>query len=264
MKTSNYTRLLSIFYKNTLMGEMEYRLNFWANLALSLFWLVWAALSVRVYFFHADSIAGWTYHELLVVMGLFFALNGYRQMVLEPNLSRMSEYVRLGTLDYILTKPVNSQFLVSLRHLGVFNWGDPILGLGLVMYAFWKLEYLPGMGELALFALLMLAAMVLLYSVTLILQTTTIWLVNVDRVDAVIMAVVEAGRFPVGFYRGWVRVILTTIVPVAFLTTFPARALLGELEWWIAVIAVVLAAALFVAAAIFWRFALRHYAGASA
>ena len=51
-------RLLGIFYKNTLINELEYRLNFVANIALSLFWLVWAALSVRVYFFHADSIAG--------------------------------------------------------------------------------------------------------------------------------------------------------------------------------------------------------------
>jgi len=256
-------RLLMIFYKNTLISEMEYRLNFWANIGLSLFWLTWATLSVRVYFFHAESIAGWNYYELLIVMGLFFAMNGYRQVILEPNLSRMSEYVQMGTLDYILTKPVDSQFLVSLRHIGIYNWGDPILGLGLVVCALYRLDYAPSVGQIGLFVVLCLAAMVLLYGFNLIVQTTTIWLINIRRVDVIVMGLLETGRFPVSFYRGWVQAVLTVVVPVAFLTTFPAQALLGRLDWWLAVVAVGLAVTLFVLASAFWHFALRYYTGAS-
>ena len=258
-----YLRLLVIFYKNTLISEVEYRLNFWTNIGLSLFWLVWASLSVRVYFFHADTIAGWSYYELLVVMGLFFAMNGYRQVVLEPNLARLTEYVRLGTLDYILTKPVDSQFLVSLRKIGIYNWGDPLLGMGLVTYALWRLGHVPSMGEIALFVVLIVAAAVLLYSLYLMLQTTTFWLINVERADAVAMGLLETGRFPVSFYRGWVKTALTVVVPVAFLTTFPAEALLGRLDWWLALIAIGLAVVLFIVASLFWRFALTRYTSAS-
>ncbi len=258
-----YLRLLAIFYKNTLIGELEYRLGFWANLALSLFWLLWAALSVRVYFFHANDIAGWTYPELLVVMGLFFAMNGFRQLVLEPNLSLLPEYVRLGTLDYILTKPANSQFLVSLRRLGVYNWGDPLLGLGLVAYAFWRLGRAPRLADGLLFLALAAAAMVILYAFSLLLQTTTFWLVNVNEVDTLVMGLLETGRFPVSFYRGWVRVALTVVIPVAFLTTLPAQALLGRLGWLTALLAGAVAVLLFAASAAFWRFGLRYYTGAS-
>jgi ABC-2 type transport system permease protein len=255
--------MLGIFYKSALITELEYRLNFWSNIGLSLFWLGWAALGVRVFFFHTDRIAGWSYNELLVVVGLFFAMNGYRQVVLLPNLGKLSEYVRLGTLDYLLTRPIDSQFLVSLRFVGVYNWGDPLLGLGLVTYACWQLGYVPSFGSVALFALLCVAAMVLMYSIYLILQTTTFWLVNIERVDSVVWSLVETSRFPVGFYRGWVAFFLTAVVPVAFLTTFPAQALLGRLEDWIAVVSVVIAVLLFVVARAFWRFALRHYTGAS-
>ena len=259
----NYFRMLQIFYENTLINELEYRLKFWSNIGLSLFWLVWAALSVRIYFYHAESIAGWTYDELLVVMGLYFFLNGYRQMILQPNLSRMSEYVRLGTLDFILTKPVNGQFLVSLRYLGVLNWSDPVMGLGLVLFALYRLRDKPSLLQWTVFLVLLLAAMVLLYSVSLIMQTSTIWLVNVERVDALVMGLLETGRFPVSFYRGWVRTVLTVIIPIAFLTTFPARALLGRLEWWLVVVAVLLAAVLLWVASTFWRLALNFYTGAS-
>lgn len=127
-----YFRLLRIFWGNTLATELEYRAAFWANAGLSLFWLGWAALGTGAFFRFSPSIRGWTYDELLVLLGIFFALNGFRQAVIGPNLAKMSEYVRMGTLDFLLTKPVSSQFMVSLRHVGVYNWLDPLLGLGLV------------------------------------------------------------------------------------------------------------------------------------
>jgi ABC-2 type transport system permease protein len=259
-----YFRLLSIFYRNTLASEMEYRLNFLSNIALSIFWLTWAALTVRVYFYHAQDIAGWNYFQLLVVMGLFFALNGFRQMILEPNLSILSEYVRLGTLDYILTKPVNSQFLVSLRNIGVFNWSDPVMGLGLVVYALFRLGHVPTLSQLLLFLVTLASAMILLYSFSLIMQTSTFWWVNVERVDALVQGLLETGRFPIHFYRGWLRGLLTVVIPIAFMTTFPAEALLGRLPAWMGFAAVALAVFLFLLSVYWWKFALRYYTGASA
>ena len=258
-----YLRLLNIFYRNTLINEMEYRVKFLSNILLSLFWLFWAAVSVRVYFLHTEVIAGWSYLELLMVMGLFFLMNGVRQMVFEENLGRLSEYVRLGTLDFILTKPVDSQFLVSLRYIGVFNWGDPLLGLGLVIYALVRLGLTPSPAQVALFIVLVLAGLVLLYSFNLILQTTTIWLVNIQEADSLLQGLLETGRFPVNFFRGWIRIFLTAVFPIAFMTTFPVQALLGRLESWVALTAVGLAAAAFLGASLFWRFGLRYYVGAS-
>jgi ABC-type uncharacterized transport system permease subunit len=49
----------------------------------------------------------------------------------------------------------------------------------------------------------------LLYSLNLILQTLTIWLVNLERADTLVWSLLEAGRFPVNFYTGWVRTALT-------------------------------------------------------
>lgn len=263
MKAGQYFRLLGIFYKNTLISELEYRVQFWANVGLSLFWLVWAALGVRVFFVGSDTIAGWSYPELLVVVGLFFALNGVRQMLIEPNLERISEYVQQGTLDFVLTRPIDSQFLVSLRYLGVHNWGDPLLGMGLVAYAFVQLGRVPGPYELAMFATSGLAALLILYSLSLALQTMAIWLVNMEQADRLIWSLLEAGRFPVSFYSGWVRTFLTVVVPVAIFTTFPAQALLGRLPWQVAALTLALGIGAFVAASAFWRFALRSYTGAS-
>ena len=68
---------------------------------------------------------------------------------------------------------------------------------------------------------------------------------------------------PITVYRGPVRVVLTFVVPIAFMTTFPAAALINKLEWVYALIGVALALTLFALSAFFWRFALRSYSSAS-
>ena len=259
-----YLRLLRIFWGNALSTELEYRAAFWANAFLSLFWLGWAALGARAYFRFAESVRGWTYDELLVVMGLFFAINGLRQSFIQPNLARMAEYIRLGTLDFLLTKPISSQFLVSFRHIGIYNWLDPILGMGLVVFGLVRRgQPVSAAGVLGFFAL-GLAGVAVMYALALAVQCLAVWSIGAEGLDDVIQGMVEAGRFPVDVYRGIVRALLTFVIPVAMLTTFPADALLGQAPGSLVVVALAVAAALLWITSRLWIWSLRRYAGASA
>jgi ABC-2 type transport system permease protein len=259
-----YVKLLRIFWGNALSTELEYRAAFWANAFLSLFWLAWAALGARAYFRFAESVRGWTYDELLVVMGLFFAINGLRQAIIQPNLSRMAEYIRLGTLDFLLTKPISSQFMVSFRHVGIYNWLDPILGLGLVAFGLVRRGQPVSVSGVLAFVVLGLAGVAVMYALALAVQCLAVWSIGAEGLDDVIQGVVEAARFPVDVYRGMVRAFLTFIIPVALLTTFPAEALLGRASPGLLAIAVAVAIALLGITSRLWIWSLRRYAGASA
>ena len=259
-----YARLLRIFWGNALSTELEYRAAFWANAFLSLFWLAWAALGARAYFRFAESVRGWTYEELLVVMGLFFAINGLRQAIIQPNLSRMAEYIRLGTLDFLLTKPISSQFMVSFRHVGIYNWLDPILGLGLVVFGLVRRGQAVSVTGVLGFVVLGIAGVAVMYALALAVQCLAVWSIGAEGLDDVIQGVVEAARFPVDVYRGMVRALLTFIIPVALLTTFPAEALLGRAPPGLLAIAVAVAVALLGITSRLWIWSLRRYSGASA
>ena len=261
---NRYLRLLRIFWGNALSTELQYRAAFWANGFLSLFWLAWAGLGARAYFRFAGSVRGWSYEELLVVMGLFFAINGLRQAIIQPNLARMAEYIRLGTLDFLLTKPISSQFMVSFRHVGIYNWLDPILGLGLVAFGLIGRGQPITLANLTGFLILGLAGVAIMYSLALAVQCLAVWSIGSEGLDDVVQGMVEAGRFPVDLYRGVVRGLLTFVIPVAFLTTFPADALLGRSTLGLVGIAVVVAAALLWVTSRLWIWSLRRYSGASA
>src|SRR6266550_918540 len=102
-----YFRLLKTFYKNALMAELEYRTNFVVNILTTLFWLFWSVVGLQVYFTHTDKIGGWSYDEALIVIGIFTAATGFMEAFLLPNIVEIGNHIRLGTLDFVLTKPIN-------------------------------------------------------------------------------------------------------------------------------------------------------------
>ncbi|MBI5876746.1 MAG: ABC-2 family transporter protein [Chloroflexi bacterium] len=258
-----YFRLLATFYKNALLSELEYRTNFVVNVLMSVFWLFWSLIGLQVYFNHTSQIGGWSYDEAMIVVGLFQLANGYMQAFLQPNISEIGNHIRNGTMDFILTKPVNSQFLASTRTVVLWRLLDIVMGLVIVVYALWHMGASVSPGAVALFVLMLAAAAVILYALWLMLVTTAFWLVRVDNISELIYAFYEAARYPVSVYRGALQMFLTFIIPIAFITTIPAAALVSRLDAGSALYGIAMAIALFFASAAFWRFALRFYASAS-
>lgn len=66
-----------------------------------------------------------------------------------------------------------------------------------------------------------------------------------------------------GYFQGWLRVLLTFVLPVAFATTFPPQALLGEFDPHLLLVGFGLAATALLASNRFWNYAVRHYSSAS-
>lgn len=258
-----YAHILAVCWRAAVAQQLEYRADLVAKTLMSAFWLAWAAVGVSVYFRFTGEIGGWSYGGVLVVVGMFFAVNGARQAFLEPNLSLMRDYVRRGTLDHVLTQPVDSQVLVSLRHVGMHNLVDPLLGLVLVVVGVVVGGTTPTVGGVTASVLLFVAALALLYALVLSLMCLAVLLVGADELGTVSFSVVELSRFPVQAYRQPLETILVA-VPVAFLTTLPASALLGRLDpVWLLVSPAVAVAAV-AAASLGWRRVLRRYTGASA
>lgn len=258
-----YLRLLGIFYKASILTELEYRANFVVHGLFSIFWTAWLWFGVVVFYGHRPTLAGWTYYEALAVVGMFQVFAGLIEALLRPNIMAIIEHIRKGTLDFILLKPVDSQFFVSTRQIVFWKLLDMLVGFAVLAYALRQLHIAPSAGTLLLFGLMLLVGIVLLYSLWMGLITSAFWFVRVGNISELLIAFFDAGRFPVGVFNGVMRFVLTFVVPIAFMTTFPAAVLLGKMEAQYLWIGCGLAAVLFSGSVWFWRYALRHYTSAS-
>ena len=246
------------------LDALQYRANFFVQLVQSLIGLGTALAGLAIVFGQTDQLAGWSRDELLALVGVYMLVAGLIGLVIRPSFERMMEGVRLGTLDFTLTKPADAQLLVSVRQIDIWRLVDVGLGATVLGYAVVRLQQNLGLAQAAAFALTLVAGVAIIYSFLLTLSTLAFWLVRLENILVIFGSMYEAGRWPVGIYPVWLRVTLTFLVPVAFAITIPVEALVGRLEPSTFVVTLLLGGVFLLASRWFWKRGLGHYSGASA
>jgi ABC-2 type transport system permease protein len=258
---ARYLKVLRLFWSAAIAAEMEYRINFIISAFSSLGNLIGSIFGLFLFYRTGYTFTGWSWDAALVVLGIFTLLQGFSATFLAPNLNRIVRHVQEGTLDFVLLKPIRSQFWLSIHTLSLWGIPDLILGLLIIGYAGRKLNL--GIDKYLLTIFPLACGLVILYSLWFILGATSIWFVKIYNVTEVLRGFLDAGRYPITAYPAAYRFFFTFIVPVTFLTTVPAQSLLGQIQftWWLG--AGFLAIVLFFISTQFWRFALRFYTSAS-
>jgi len=251
------------FWGTALAGQLEYPFNAWVELLAMAANLAGSLLVLWLFHRQGVALGGWSWHASQVVLGAYTALAGFTTTLLQPNLSRIVTEVQEGGLDFVLLKPIDSQFWLSLRSFSLAGLPELLVGLGLMLWAALQERGTLSSQAVLATAVVMGAAVMILYALWFALATTTIWFVKTWNATEVLRSALSAGRYPVSAYPPALRLLLTLVLPVAFLTTVPAEVLLGRSSGgWIATsLAVSLLA--FALCRAFWQWALRSYTSAS-
>jgi ABC-2 type transport system permease protein len=258
-----YLRLLALFFSTELQFEIEYRANLIMDIVQTVVIIATSVAAVLVLFTYTDVMNGWNLGAMLVLLGCFYLVQGFAELVLAPSFEKFMEHVRLGTLDFALLKPLSAQFLVTLRQFRVTNLAQMGLGFAVIAAGLPQLSAVGAVEALA-FVVALICGFVLVYALLLALSTLAFWFVRVDNLMAIYWAFLDAGRFPVDVYPGWLRITLSSAVPIGVAVTVPAQAISGRLD--LIGLALLVAGALvaFRLSSWFWRVGLRSYTGASA
>jgi ABC-2 type transport system permease protein len=259
-----YLRLLALFAKTEFQFAVEYRANLLLDLFEEVVVVATSLLAVAVLFSHTGAINGWSLGQMIVLLGVYYLIQGMQSVVFEVSLERFMEHIRLGTLDFILIKPVNSQFMISTRHVQVAQLAQVAFGLALVGLGVVQVGGTLGPGDVLSFVLTLMCGLSLVYCLILVLATVAFWATRIENLLAIFWSFLDAGRFPVDVYPGWLRVTLSTVVPIGIAVTLPAQAVAGRLD--ALGLAAMIGGAIVVwcFAVWFWRLGLRNYTGASA
>jgi ABC-2 type transport system permease protein len=256
--------LIWTFFRIGILNELAYRINFYIQFLQSLLSLGTALAGLAIVFSHTDDLGGWRAVDILALLGVYLIVGGAIRMVIQPSMGQFMEDVRQGTLDFTLTKPEDAQFLISISQIRIWKISDVILGLIVLGTALFKRGLQLGPTEAASFALVLITGGTIIYSFWLILATLTFWFIRISNILIIFQTMYEAGRWPIGIYPHWLRLILTFIVPVAFAVTVPAEALSGRITLPTLVLSIALAIVMLTLSRWFWSLGVKSYSGASA
>ena len=255
-------RIYRVFLSSSLARELEFRANFIAKILQNMIWILWFLLVLLVVYRNTDSIAGWGREEGYILASTTFLMSAVFGLFFR-SLLEIPEQVRRGTLDFVLTRPVDSQFWASTRRFNFDQLGSLTAGFIMLWYGLSHFGGQVGLLQWAGYLTLALCAVAIFYSLNLALMTLSIWFVRVDNLWVLSETVLDISRFPIDIFNAGIRTVLVYWIPLAFLATIPARQIVLGFDGGMVALGLGWALASLVFSRWFWRFALRFYTSAS-
>ena len=276
-----YLKVFLTFARNSLVRDMSFRFNFILTCFASVSWALMNFLLFKIIYQHTDSIGvdtGWHENEFFIFLGTIWIINSLIQTFFMANAEGFSEMIRTGSLDFALLKPIDTQFLISFPRINWAQIPNGLLGLSLVIYSLLALmndsEKVISIGpvEWILYVFYIGCGVVVMYSVMIILASTSIWLGRNQNLHTFWFYITNFYRYPMEIYeKSGIGMALwgtfTFVIPILVVSNVPARILAQPLErgWydWQSLYAIFAAAASLVVSRWVFKFALSSYRSAS-
>ncbi len=232
-----YGKVFLTFARNSLVRDMSFRANFVFQCLSSICWAMMNFGLFKIIYGHANTIgAGWGEGEFFIFLGTIWIINSIVQTFFMANAQEFSELIRTGNLDFALLKPIDTQFLISFPRITWAQLPNGFLGIALIVY---HLNLLAGDAEKELhisfgtivgFVALVICGVIVMYSVMIILASTSIWLGRNQQLHSFWFYITNFYRYPMEIYQtnaiGWAFWgIFTFIVPILVVSNVPARVL---------------------------------------
>ncbi len=257
-----YFQLLTVQLRSSALLAIQYRYDFLIDGTIELLWAATSFVPLYVVFQGRVAIEGWTFPEAMLVVGWFTLLQGILEGAINPSLLSVVDHIRQGTLDFVLLKPADAQFLVSTARFQPWKGMNVFTSLGIFAYAFYLLGRGPAALGVATSLLLLVTSTVLLYSLWILTVSAAFYVVKMDNLAYFFSAIFDAARWPSTVFKGALRWVFTVLIPLTLMTTYPAQAMLGRLATESLVFTLLGAVAFASLSRFVWSRSIAHYTSA--
>lgn len=229
---------------------------------MALLWFVFFGIIIMVIFRSTHTVAGWNLGSFLVLSTVSYGLGSFYNAICY-SLFMFPGEVRLGSLDFILLKPVDPQFWVSFRRINFSQFGPVLASLILLPIAVDIAKVHPNLIQWFGFVGMCLSAAIVYYGFNLFLMTFAIFFVRVDNLSVLSDVSWQFGRNPIDIFPKAAQFVFIYLVPLAMFATLPTKVLMFGFEPKLLAVGVAWAVAIVIISRLFWNFALKSYSSAS-
>ena len=208
-----------------------------------------------------QAIQGYTPWQVILFYITFNLIDSVAQFFLRE-VYRFRKCVGSGDFDYFLTKPI--PVLLRLLFGGSDVLDIPIIALS-VGFIFVALSNIGPITtpDILVYFLLLINGFVIAMSFHILVLAIGILTTEVDNTLWLFRDLTQMGRFPIDIYQNPLRSVITFIIPVGVMVTFPAKAAMGLLSAQSVIFAFIIGIFFLFISYKFWNFSLKRYTSAS-
>lgn len=214
------------FIKMRLAARMAYRADFVASIGIFTLLQMAGPLFIAAIYHAGGAFPGWSLDQALLLQGVLISIKGFSFTFFFQLFRRTASYVRLGTFDMYLLRPISCLALLVMDAFDEEDAGQVLGGALLIGYAVLRLG--APRGSIPLTLALGFFGVLFFFSLTVFFAAITVRLVNTLRLAELIEISMLFASYPRTIFPQILGSVFTFVVPLFILASFPAAALLGK------------------------------------
>ncbi|MDP9418153.1 MAG: ABC-2 family transporter protein [Actinomycetota bacterium] len=212
---------------------LEYEADFWILVGAAMLTQVVGIVFLWTVFRRIPEVNGWSFWEIVLVYALVYVAEGVGSLFFN-GIWFLPRLLNQGELDRVLVRPYSPVLQVMSSHVGLNGLGHLTVGGALVVAALAHLDVEWSMPRALLAAVLLVSAVAVKLGLTIASNAAAFWFQSPYSTFAFSMhSLGELTRFPIDIYATAIQGLVTVVLPFAFMSFFPAAALLdhGRVAW---------------------------------
>lgn len=258
-----YIKVFIELSKMSVKQYLENRFNSAGSVLVSTATIFLTVFFIEVLFSFSSIIQGWDKYQVIFLIGIYRLFITTFSLIFLRSLNKAPTSINGGELDLYLTKPANSQFLISFRFIRAFELVNLIPSLILTVYALIKLNYSAGILEWILLMVGFVAGLLILYGLLFMIVCLAVIVEQLNSGASINRIITDPLQVPTDFFGKTLSFIMTFILPLAFIITVPVKVFLGLSSFYMVGISFLIGLFIVYLSSRIWNLSLRHYTSAS-
>lgn len=242
---------------------LTYRADFLNSILSHSIWAGFTLVQMLLLTTKTSHVFGWSRSELLVLAAMYNIIFCFFYLFFSRGFSSFSTTINFGRLDGILTKPIDSQFMLTCLYVTYTHLIRFFFGVGFLIFAVTTggLTITP-VAVIETIGLIIFSVMTI-YSFWMLVMTLIIWFPKLSNLTDLLYQTNQISKFPQEIYKGASLYLFFVLFPLTVIVVTPTKVLLQQATLLDVGFLIVCAVTLFAITRVFWKYALRFYTSAS-
>lgn len=251
-------KLYLSFLSASLKEMLIYRLDCIAGMISQIVTQLVSIIFVWITFQNTDNLAGWNFEQILLLYGVTLISIAIVDLCFDELYDIGPKYIREGDFDKILLRPVHPLISIigsSYEFTAIGYFG---LGLFITINMLIKLAIPITFLLIAKIVFFSIIGALIIGAIMTIFSIASFWTYKSNEVIWTFFRVYTFTQYPIDIYNGFIKFLITFILPFTFVAYYPTMNYLG-IDKYMIYLSPLIAIILWIIAINVWNWALKKY-----
>lgn len=227
----NFLRLYGRYIAVFLISKLEYGVYYLMDFVINVVFSFISLLMVWILLDKFGAIRGWNFNQILFLYNINYFSFAFSAMFVWNPARELGNMVWEGSFDGVLVKPLDPFVHLVIRQFSHGHLVQVFFGIGVFIYCLPKLLIAWTVAKFLWFIIVIMGAIMIHSAVMIMAGAVSFWFVKSNAIlDVILQGLRNFQNYPVNIYSKWVQVVLTFVIPYAFVNFYPAQFFLGKTD----------------------------------